>query len=79
MVLRIKYMADWELLSHQMKMQINKDNIHKNIKIVDKKYKVIDKFILANNAALKYETPYIGPFEITQCCTNERSYYYVVR
>ena len=26
--------------------------------------------MLANNAACKHETPYEGPFLITQCCTN---------
>ena len=26
--------------------------------------------MLTNNATYKYETPYNGPFLITQCCTN---------
>ena len=51
-------------------MQINKDNIRKNNKRVDHYYKVGDKAMLTNNAAYKYETPYKGPFVITQCCTN---------
>ena len=51
-------------------MQINKDNIRKNIKIVDHKYKVGDKFMLNNHVAYKYETPYKVPFVITQCWTN---------
>ena len=27
--------------------------------------------MLDSNAALKYETPYKGPFEITQCWNND--------
>ena len=26
--------------------------------------------MFTNNATYKYETPYNGPFEIIQCCTN---------
>ena len=51
-------------------MQINKYNICKNNKTVDRDYIVGDKVMLANNAAYKYETPYRGPLVITQCCTN---------
>ena len=61
---------DQELIFHQNKAQINKDNIHKNIKSDDRDYKVGDKFVLNNNAACKYKTPYKGPFFITQCWTN---------
>ena len=32
-------------------MKTNKDNIRENIKLVDHKYKVVDKFMLNNNAA----------------------------
>ena len=35
-------------------MQINKDNICKNNKIVDHDYKVRDKFMLNNHAAYKF-------------------------
>ena len=52
-------------------MQINKYNIHNNGKIVDQDYKVGDKVKLNNNSAFKYETPYKGLFEITQCWTND--------
>ena len=27
--------------------------------------------MLTNNSAFRSETPYNGPFEITQCCTND--------
>ena len=51
-------------------IQINKDNIHKNIKILYHKYKVGDKFMIDNNAAYKYETPYNRPFVKIQYWTN---------
>ena len=51
-------------------MQVNKDNIPKNNKIVDHDYKVRDKVMLANNALYKYEAPYKIPFVIMQCWTN---------
>ena len=50
-------------------MQVIKDNIRKNIIQVDHHYKVRDKFMLTNNAAYKYETPYKGPLVIKQCWT----------
>ena len=51
-------------------MQINKDNIRKNRNQVDHDYKVGDKFMINNNTAYKYETPYKGPFLIKQCWAN---------
>ena len=51
MIFLIKLKADWELTSHKYQMQINKDNIHKNRKILDHNYKVGDKFIIDNKAA----------------------------
>ena len=48
-------------------MRINKDNIRENNKIVDHDYKFRYKILITNNAAYKYETPYNGPFVITQC------------
>ena len=51
-------------------MQINKDNTQENKHRVEYGDKVRYKFILANHTAFKYETPYKGPFLITQCFTN---------
>ena len=48
-------------------MQIIKDNIRKNSKIVEPDYSVRDKVMITNNAAYKYETPYEGLFAIMQC------------
>ena len=54
MILPIRHTVDWGLLRHQNQTQIDKDNIRKNSKIVDRDYKVGDKFMLNNSAALKY-------------------------
>ena len=51
-------------------MQINKYHIYENRNQVDHDHKVGDKFMLANHAAFKYETPYKGPFLITWCFTS---------
>ena len=63
-------MVYWEYMYHKKQTQINKDNIHENIKRVDHDYQVRYKVILTNNYAFKYETPYNGPFEITWCWIN---------
>ena len=39
----------------------------KNGHKVDHDYKVRDNVMLTNHTAYKYETPYKGPFVITQC------------
>ena len=50
-ILPIKHKVGWELLRKKNQMQINKDNIRKNIKQVDHDYKVGDKFMLNNNTS----------------------------
>ena len=70
MILPVKHAVDWELTSHQNQAKINKYNIRKNSKRVDHDYKVKDKVTINIDAAFKYEIPYKGTFEITQCCTN---------
>ena len=51
-------------------MQINKYNITPNGKGVYHAYKAGYEFMLDNDADFKYETPYKGPFDITQCWKN---------
>ena len=62
MILPIKHMVDWGLLRNWKQMQINKYNIHKNIKSVDHDYKVEDKVIFTNNDDFKYEISCNDPF-----------------
>ena len=49
---------------------MNKYNIRNNSKRVDHNHKVGDKFMINNNSAFKYDTPYNGTFKIMQCWTN---------
>ena len=70
MIIPIKHAVDQELIRQRNQRQINKDNIRENINRVEHNYKVRDKFIIANDTAYKYETPYTGPFSLTRCFTN---------
>ena len=70
MILPVKHRGDWELIRQRKQTQINIDNTCENKHRVDHDYKVGDKVILTNHTAHKYETPYKGPFLITQCFTN---------
>ena len=67
MILLIKYKVGWELLSQINQTQINKYNIHENRNRFDHDYKVIEKVMLNNSVAYKYETLYKGSFVIKQC------------
>ena len=69
-ILQIKHKVYWLLICQIKQTQLNEDNTRKNNKRVGHYYIVGDKFMLDNHAAYKYETPYKGPFVITQCLTN---------
>ena len=71
MILPTKREVDWELIYQRKQAQNNKDNIHKNKHRVDHDHKVRDNVMLTKHTAYKYETPYTGPFVITQHFTNE--------
>ena len=47
-----------------------KYNTRKNRHTVDHNYKFGDNIMLTKQTAYKYETPYTGPFVITQCFNN---------
>ena len=70
MILPIKHTVDWELIRQKKKTQISKDKIQENRHRVDYDYKFRDKAILTNHNEYKYDTPYKGPFVITQYFTN---------
>ena len=70
MILPIKHRVDWELRRKKKQTQINRYNTLENKHRVDYDYKVMDKVMLINHTAYKYETPYKGHFMITQCSTN---------
>ena len=56
-------------------MQINRDNIHINNKMVDNYYKFGERVMLDNHDAYKYETPYNFSFVISHCLPMEKSHY----
>ena len=58
------------LICKQSHNQINKYSTHKNRHRMDYDYKVGDNVIITNQTAYKYETPYTGPYVITQCFTH---------
>ena len=70
MTIPIKHRVDWELIRQKKKTQVNRDNTRENKHRVEYDYKVGDKFMLTNHTTYKYETPYKGPFLITQYFTN---------
>ena len=70
MILPIKHRVDLELIRQQKQTQINRYNTQENKHRVGYDYKVGDKVMLTNYTAYTYETPYQGPFVITQCFTN---------
>ena len=70
MILLIKHKVGWELIRQQKLKRINKYDICKNNNKFDHNYKVVDKFMVDNNAAYKYETSYKGPFVIMHFWTN---------
>ena len=70
MILPIKHTEYWGLMSQQNQTKVNKDKICENSKRLYHDYKVGDEFMLNNNSAFKYETPYLGSFEMTHCWTN---------
>ena len=64
MILLIKHTLDWELMRQKNLSKINKDNIHKSSKRVDRDYRVGNIVMIINNDAFKYDIPYKVPFEI---------------
>ena len=59
-----------EFIRQQNQAQIDKDSIQENRNQVDHDYIVLNKVMLPNHVAYKYETPYKGPFVTTRCTVN---------
>ena len=49
---------------------INENNTRENAKCLKYTYKIHDKVLLECHDAQKYESPYLGPFEVTDVFTN---------
>ena len=67
MILPIKHRVGRGLIFQQKQTQINRDNTRNNKNRVDYDYKVLNKFMLNNDTAYKYEISYKSSFVITQC------------
>ena len=70
MILQIKHEANWVLIRQRKHTQTNRDNTLKNRHRFDYNYKFGDNVMIAKHTAYTYETPYKGPFVITQCFPN---------
>ena len=69
-ILPIEHNLDWGLIRQQKHMKTNKDTIRENKHIFYHKYKARNNFMITKHTAYNYETPYMGPFLITQCFIN---------
>jgi hypothetical protein len=70
MVLNIKHEANWENIHVQNQNIILKNNKAENAKRIPHTYNIGDKVLLKRGTEKKYETPYQGPFTITQVNEN---------
>ena len=66
MIFNIKHVADWEAITQRKQKMINENNIRENAKCL----KYTCKVLLERHDARKYESPYSGPFEVTDVFTN---------
>jgi hypothetical protein len=70
MILNVKHEANWEYI-HAWKQNIRiKNNKAENAKRIPHTYNIGDIVLLKRGTANKYETPYQGPFTITQVNEN---------
>jgi transposase InsO family protein len=70
MIFNIQHIANWEYIKQRKQKIINLNNQRENSKRVQHVYKVGDKVLLNRGTENKYESPYQGPFEITQVNDN---------
>jgi len=70
MIFNIQYIANWEYIKQRKQKIINLNNQRENSKRVQHVYKVGDKVLLNRGTENKYESPYQGPFDITQVNDN---------
>ena len=70
MIFNVKHVADWEAITQCKQKMINENNTRENAKCLKYTYKIHDKVLLERHDAQKYESPYLGPFEVTDVFTN---------
>jgi hypothetical protein len=70
MILNVKHEANWEYIPAWKQNIIIKNNKAENSKRIPHTYNIGDKVLLKRVTENKYETPYQGPFTITQVNEN---------
>ena len=70
MIFISKHVADWEAITQHKQKMINENNTRENAKHLKYTYKIHDKVLLERDDAPRYESPYLGPFEVTDVFTN---------
>jgi hypothetical protein len=70
MILNVKHEANWEYIRSRKQNMILKNNKAENAKRIPHTYAVGDKVLLRRGNENKYETPYQGPYTITQVNEN---------
>jgi hypothetical protein len=70
MILNVKHKANWEYIRAQKQNIIIKNNKAENAKRTPHTYNVGDKVLIKRGTEKKYETPYQGPYTITQANEN---------
>ena len=70
MILPKKHSVDWKFIRKIKQTQINIDNNRENKHRFDYYYKMGYEVMITYHTSYKYETPYKGPFLITQFFTN---------
>ena len=70
MILNVKHEANWEYIRARKQKIIEKNNKAENAKRIPHTYAVNDQVLLRRGNENKYETPYQGPYIITQINEN---------
>jgi hypothetical protein len=70
MILNVKHEANWEYIRSRKQNLILKNNKAENSKRIPHTYAVGDQVLLRRGTENKYETPYQGPYTITQVNEN---------
>jgi hypothetical protein len=70
MILNVKHEANWEYIHARKQNIILKNNKAENAKRIPHTYNIGDKVLLKRGTENKYETPYQGPYTITQVNEN---------
>ena len=70
MIFNIQHIANWEHIKQRKQRLINLNNKRENSKRQQHVYQVGDKVLLNRGTENKYESPYLGPFEIMKVNDN---------